>query len=75
MISLTHGFHLGNLHTIFGSITLVFVLVSFGVISGLKHIRKEAKPRVLVAHRIFGWITMPLMLFTIILGLRLVGIL
>jgi hypothetical protein len=74
MIALTHGYHLRNLHAVIGAVTLAFILVSFCLMASLKSVKKEAKGRVKITHRIFGWITMPLMAFTIILGLRFVGL-
>ena len=74
MISLTHDMHLGTFHSVVGAVTLVFVFASFIIILFFKGVKKEAKKGIRIAHRIVGWITLPLMIVTIIFGLQIAGL-
>lgn len=74
MISLTHDIHLGTFHSIIGAVTLFFIFASFIIILFFKVAKKEAKKGIRITHRVVGWITFPLMIVTIILGMQIAGL-
>lgn len=71
MVNETTGEHFSVPHTFLGIITIMFVIIS--PILGVAH-QKVKGGGLRIAHRGIGWITLLLMLFTIISGLILVGI-
>jgi len=76
MISLTHGYHLSNLHAITGLITFMLIILTpvqgFGIRS--EKVKPEIKKKLRIAHRWSGRITLLLMAVTIYFGLTLAGI-
>ena len=75
MISLTHGFHLSNAHTIVGIIAMFFITLTFILPALFRRVKKEAKLPLRRIHKGSGVLSLGLMLASIILGLTFVGIL
>lgn len=59
---------------VIGAVTLFFVFASFIIILFFKAAKKEAKKGVRITHRVAGWVTLPLMIATIFLGLQIAGL-
>jgi cytochrome b561 len=72
MISLTHGFHFGNAHTIVGIIAMVFITLTFILPALFRRVKKEAKLPLRRIHKASGVLSLGLMAASIVLGLTFV---
>ncbi len=73
MIQLFSGPHFSSLHTLAGGISVLLLIITPQL--GLNMKKAANKKRIKLIHRIFGGLTFTAMAFTILLGLRFVGIL
>ncbi len=72
MISLTHGFHFGNAHTIVGIIAMFFITLTFILPALFRRVKKEAKLPLRRIHKASGALSLGLMAASIVLGLTFV---
>lgn len=75
MISLTHGFHFSNIHTLLGIVSIFFITLTFILPALFRRVKKEAKKPLRILHKAGGALSLALMLASIVLGLTFVGIL
>jgi hypothetical protein len=74
MISLTHGFHFSNLHTVLGLVTMVFISLSFVLPAFFRRVRKSAKLPLRKVHMVSGIFSIVLMIASVVFGLSFRGI-
>lgn len=76
MISLTHGAHISSIHAIFGTITIVFIIIApaLATIMYKSKAKPQTKKGLRIVHIYVGVIALALMTVTIFFGLRIAGI-
>jgi hypothetical protein len=76
MVASSHGYHLISRHAVLGAVTFLFIAVTpfLGLGIRSRKVKPAHKKMVRTLHRWFGRLTLALMAVTIVLGLRISGL-